>query len=122
MTINRCMGHYALLILFMLITFSANSEPDECQDFKTDVFICMNEGAESVYARYGREKHLANKFVRERINTESVDYKDFYKGLQKVQVFLLAFFSNFFSCNCFRLTNITPIISSFSKLRGIYVI
>ena len=55
MTINRCMGHYALLILFMLITFSANSEPDECQDFKTDVFICMNEGAESVYARYGRE-------------------------------------------------------------------
>ena len=34
------------------------------------------------YARYGREKHLANKFVRERINTESVDYKDFYKGLQ----------------------------------------
>tara|TARA_B000000565_G_C23596340_1_gene305318 strand:+ start:264 stop:608 length:345 start_codon:yes stop_codon:yes gene_type:complete len=49
------MGHYALLILFMLITFSANSEPDECQDFKTDVFICMNEGAESVYARYGRE-------------------------------------------------------------------
>ena len=32
-------------------------------------------------AKYGREKHLANKFVRERINTESVDYKDFYKGL-----------------------------------------
>ena len=32
-------------------------------------------------AKYGREKHLANKFVRERINTESVNYKDFYKGL-----------------------------------------
>ena len=33
------------------------------------------------HAKYGREKHLANKFVRERINTESVNYKDFYKGL-----------------------------------------
>ena len=49
------MGHYALLVIFMLITFSANSELDECQDFKTDVFICLNEGADSVYARYGRE-------------------------------------------------------------------
>ena len=28
---------------------------DECQDFKTDVFICLNEGAEATYARYGRE-------------------------------------------------------------------
>ena len=32
------------------------SEPyDECQDFKTDVFICLNEGADATYARYGRE-------------------------------------------------------------------
>ena len=28
---------------------------DECQDFKTDVFICLNEGADATYARYGRE-------------------------------------------------------------------
>ena len=33
------------------------------------------------HAKYGREKHLANKFVSERLNTESVNYKDFYKGL-----------------------------------------
>ena len=32
------------------------SEPfDECHDFKVDVMICMNEGAEATYARYGRE-------------------------------------------------------------------
>ena len=33
------------------------------------------------YARYGREKHLANKFVNQKLNTESLNYKDFYKGL-----------------------------------------
>ena len=33
------------------------------------------------HAKYGREKHLANKFVSERLNTEGVNYKDFYKGL-----------------------------------------
>ena len=37
-------------------------------------------------AKYGREKHLANKFIQQKINTklstmESVEYKDFYKGL-----------------------------------------
>ena len=32
------------------------SEPhDECHDFKVDVMICINEGAEATYARYGRE-------------------------------------------------------------------
>ena len=50
------MGHYALLItLFMFLSISVNSEVDECHDFKTDVMICLNEGAGSVYARYGRE-------------------------------------------------------------------
>ena len=33
------------------------------------------------YARYGREKHLANRFVSEKLNIENVNYKDFYKGL-----------------------------------------
>ena len=33
------------------------------------------------HAKYGREKHLANKFVSQKLNTESVNYKDFYKGL-----------------------------------------
>ena len=33
------------------------------------------------HAKYGREKHLANKFINQRLNTESVNYKDFYKGL-----------------------------------------
>jgi len=37
-------------------------------------------------AKYGREKHLANKFIKQQINTklstmESFEYKDFYKGL-----------------------------------------
>ena len=37
-------------------------------------------------AKYSREKHLANKFIQQKINTklstmESVGYKDFYKGL-----------------------------------------
>ena len=32
------------------------SEPyDECHDFKVDVMICLNEGADATYARYGRE-------------------------------------------------------------------
>ena len=34
-----------------------------------------------VHAKYGREKHLANKFVNQKLNTESLNYKDFYKGL-----------------------------------------
>ena len=34
-----------------------------------------------VHEKYGREKHLANKFVNQKLNTESVNYKDFYKGL-----------------------------------------
>ena len=38
-------------------------------------------------AKYGREKHLANKFIKQKINTklstmESFEYKDFYKGLR----------------------------------------
>ena len=50
------MGHYALLVtLFLFLSISVDSEVDECQDFKTDVMICLNEGADSVYARYGRE-------------------------------------------------------------------
>ena len=50
------MGHYALLVtLFIFLSIPINSEIDECQDFKTDVMICLNEGADSVYARYGRE-------------------------------------------------------------------
>ena len=39
----------------MFLSISVNSEADECHDFKTDVMICLNEGADSVYARYGRE-------------------------------------------------------------------
>ena len=38
------------------------------------------------HAKYGREKHLANKFVRERINTESVNYKDFYNDVLNEKV------------------------------------
>ena len=34
-----------------------------------------------VHAKYGREKHLANKFVNQKLNTENLNYKDFYKGL-----------------------------------------
>ena len=34
-----------------------------------------------VHAKYGREKQLANKFVNQKLNTESLNYKDFYKGL-----------------------------------------
>ena len=50
------MAHYALLVtLFLFLSISVDSEVDECQDFKTDVMICLNEGADSVYARYGRE-------------------------------------------------------------------
>ena len=50
------MGQYALLVtLLMFLSISVTSEVDECQDFKTDVMICLNEGADSVYARYGRE-------------------------------------------------------------------
>ena len=48
------MGHYALLILFLLFTSPINAY-DECMDFKVDVMICLNEGTDAVYARYGRE-------------------------------------------------------------------
>ena len=59
-------GFLALVIYIMMILMKpANaieiwgqekSEPyDECHDFKVDVMICMNEGADATYARYGRE-------------------------------------------------------------------
>ena len=59
-------GFLALVIYIMVILMKpANaieiwgqekSEPyDECHDFKVDVMICMNEGADATYARYGRE-------------------------------------------------------------------
>ena len=32
-------------------------------------------------AKYSREKHLANKFINQRLTKESFNYKDFYKGL-----------------------------------------
>ena len=31
------------------------------------------------HAKYGREKHLANKFINQRLTKESLNYKDFYK-------------------------------------------
>ena len=39
----------------MLILMKPARAADECHDFKVDVMICMNEGAEATYARYGRE-------------------------------------------------------------------
>ena len=59
-------GFLALVIYIMVILMKpANaieiwgqekSEPyDECHDFKVDVMICLNEGADATYARYGRE-------------------------------------------------------------------
>tara|TARA_B100001564_G_C20331002_1_gene530146 strand:- start:73 stop:429 length:357 start_codon:yes stop_codon:yes gene_type:complete len=49
----------ALIILtfylfFFLGLYEAYSK-DECHDFKVDVMICLNEGADATYARYGRE-------------------------------------------------------------------
>ena len=48
-------GFVALVIYIMIILMKPARAADECQDFKTDVFICLNEGAEATYARYGRE-------------------------------------------------------------------
>ena len=48
-------GFVALVIYIMIILMKPVRAADECQDFKTDVFICLNEGAEATYARYGRE-------------------------------------------------------------------
>ena len=44
-----------LVIYVMMILMKPARAADECIDFKTDVFICLNEGAEATYARYGRE-------------------------------------------------------------------
>ena len=48
-------GFVALVIYIMIILMKPARAADECQDFKTDVFICLNEGADATYARYGRE-------------------------------------------------------------------
>ena len=48
-------GFLALVIYIMVILMKPAKAADECQDFKTDVFICLNEGADATYARYGRE-------------------------------------------------------------------
>ena len=48
-------GFVALVIYVMIILMKPARAYDECIDFKTDVFICLNEGAEATYARYGRE-------------------------------------------------------------------
>ena len=48
-------GFIALVIYIMIILMKPARAYDECMDFKIDVFICMNEGAEATYARYGRE-------------------------------------------------------------------
>lgn len=48
-------GFVGLVIYIMIILMKPAKAADECQDFKTDVFICLNEGAEATYARYGRE-------------------------------------------------------------------
>ena len=45
----------ALVIYVMIILMKPARAYDECLDFKTDVFICLNEGADATYARYGRE-------------------------------------------------------------------
>ena len=44
-----------LIIYVMIILMKPARAYDECMDFKTDVFICLNEGADATYARYGRE-------------------------------------------------------------------
>jgi len=44
-----------LVIYIMMILMKPARAADECHDFKVDVMICMNEGAEATYARYGRE-------------------------------------------------------------------
>ena len=49
------LGFVGLVIYIMIILMNPAKAADECKDFKTDVFICMNEGAEATYARYGRE-------------------------------------------------------------------
>ena len=49
------LGFVGLIIYIMIILMNPTKAADECKDFKTDVFICMNEGAEATYARYGRE-------------------------------------------------------------------
>tara|TARA_E500000178_G_scaffold252787_1_gene249335 strand:+ start:252 stop:1013 length:762 start_codon:yes stop_codon:yes gene_type:complete len=48
-------GFVALVIYVMVILMKPARAADECQDFKTDVLICLNEGADATYARYGRE-------------------------------------------------------------------
>ena len=48
-------GFVGLVIYIMIILMKPVKAADECQDFKTDVFICLNEGADATYARYGRE-------------------------------------------------------------------
>jgi preprotein translocase subunit Sss1 len=48
-------GFIALVIYIMIILMKPARAYDECIDFKTDVFICLNEGADATYARYGRE-------------------------------------------------------------------
>ena len=48
-------GFVALVIYIMIILMKPARAYDECIDFKTDVFICLNEGADATYARYGRE-------------------------------------------------------------------
>ena len=59
-------GFLALVIYIMVILMKpANAieiwgqekseSYDECHDFKVDVMICLNEGADATYARYGRE-------------------------------------------------------------------
>ena len=45
----------ALVIYVMMILMKPARAYDECMDFKTDVLICLNEGADATYARYGRE-------------------------------------------------------------------
>ena len=48
-------GFVGLVIYIMVILMKPARAYDECIDFKTDVFICLNEGADATYARYGRE-------------------------------------------------------------------
>ena len=48
-------GFVGLVIYILIILMKPAKAADECQDFKTDVFICLNEGADATYARYGRE-------------------------------------------------------------------
>ena len=48
-------GFLVLVIYIMFILMKPAKAYDECLYFKTDVFICLNEGADATYARYGRE-------------------------------------------------------------------